>query len=126
MTGGSENPTATAWRFSPVSNEKRDRVAVRDEIRVLIATDVAALGIDVDGISHVINFDIPHEPESYVHRIGRTARAGASGVALSFCEPAERGALRAIESLIRRKIQVESTDIGASAVSSGSPSTWTR
>lgn len=65
--------------------------------RVLVATDIAARGIDVTGISHVINFDMPVEPESYVHRIGRTARAGASGVAISFCDPAEHGALRAIE-----------------------------
>jgi ATP-dependent RNA helicase RhlE len=79
-------------------------------VRVLVATDVAARGIDVQGISHVINFDIPHEPESYVHRIGRTARAGASGVALSFCDPAERGSLKAIEKLIQRKIHVEASD----------------
>ena len=65
--------------------------------RVLVATDIASRGIDVSGISHVINFDLPVEPESYVHRIGRTARAGNSGVAISFCDPAERGALRAIE-----------------------------
>jgi len=65
--------------------------------RVLVATDIAARGIDVTGISHVINYDMPVEPESYVHRIGRTARAGAAGVAISLCEPDERGALRAIE-----------------------------
>ena len=55
--------------------------------RVLVATDIASRGIDVTGISHVINFDLPVEPESYVHRIGRTARAGASGIAISFCDP---------------------------------------
>ena len=65
--------------------------------RVLVATDIAARGIDVTGISHVINYDMPVEPESYVHRIGRTARAGASGVAISLCEPDEHAALRAIE-----------------------------
>jgi ATP-dependent RNA helicase RhlE len=65
--------------------------------RVLVATDIASRGIDVTGISHVINFDLPVEPESYVHRIGRTARAGTSGIAISFCDPAERAALRAIE-----------------------------
>jgi ATP-dependent RNA helicase RhlE len=54
-------------------------------VRALVATDIAARGIDVDGVTHVINFDLPNEPESYVHRIGRTARAGARGVALSFC-----------------------------------------
>jgi ATP-dependent RNA helicase RhlE len=65
--------------------------------RVLVATDIASRGIDVSGISHVINFDLPVEPESYVHRIGRTARAGASGIAISFCDGSERAALRAIE-----------------------------
>ena len=59
--------------------------------RVLVATDIAARGIDVDDVTHVINFDLPNEPESYVHRIGRTARAGASGTALSFCDTEERG-----------------------------------
>ena len=74
--------------------------------RVLVATDIAARGIDVDGITHVINFEIPDEPETYVHRIGRTARAGASGVALSFCAADERGALRDIERLIRKPVPV--------------------
>ncbi len=77
---------------------------------ILVATDLAARGIDVDGVSHVINFDIPHEPESYVHRIGRTGRAGADGVALSFCDPEERGSLRAIEKLIRQAITIEGAD----------------
>jgi ATP-dependent RNA helicase RhlE len=80
----------------------------RGGIRVLVATDIAARGIDVAGVSHVINFDIPIEPESYVHRIGRTARAGASGVALSFCDREERGALRAIERLTRTPVRVVS------------------
>ncbi len=70
----------------------------RDSL-VLVATDIASRGIDVDGITHVINFDMPHEPETYVHRIGRTARAGASGAALSFCDPEERRHLKAIERL---------------------------
>jgi len=69
-------------------------------LRVLVATDIAARGLDVDGISHVINFDLPNEPENYVHRIGRTGRAGASGVAISLCDPGERGHLRDIERLI--------------------------
>jgi ATP-dependent RNA helicase RhlE len=75
-------------------------------IRVLVATDIAARGIDVDGVSHVINFELPNEPESYVHRIGRTARAGASGVALSFCDRDERVYLRDIERLTRGRIEV--------------------
>ncbi len=73
---------------------------------MLVATDIAARGIDIDGISHVVNFDIPNVPESYVHRIGRTARAGAAGVAISFCDGSEKGFLRDIENLTRRKIAV--------------------
>ncbi len=73
-------------------------------IRVLVATDIAARGIDVKGITHVINFDVPNIPETYVHRIGRTARAGKSGVALSLCEPDERSWLSAIERLMKQRI----------------------
>ena len=76
------------------------------QVRVLVATDIAARGIDVDGISHVINFDLPNVPESYVHRIGRTARAGAEGAAISFCDGSERAFLRDIEKLIRRTLPV--------------------
>jgi ATP-dependent RNA helicase RhlE len=75
-------------------------------VRVLVATDIAARGIDIDGITHVINYDLPDVPESYVHRIGRTARAGASGTALTFCDSAERGMLREIEKLTRRPLTV--------------------
>ncbi|MDX1993680.1 MAG: DEAD/DEAH box helicase [bacterium] len=74
--------------------------------RVLVATDIAARGIDVDDVTHVINFDLPNEPESYVHRIGRTARAGASGIAYSFCDAEEREYLRDIEKLIRLRVPV--------------------
>jgi ATP-dependent RNA helicase RhlE len=80
------------------------------EIRVLVATDIAARGIDVDNISHVINYDLPSEPESYVHRIGRTARAGAGGIAFAFYDKAiERKALLDIEKLIKFKITVSPT-----------------
>jgi ATP-dependent RNA helicase RhlE len=79
----------------------------RGRVRLLVATDLAARGIDVDGITHVINYDMPLEPESYVHRIGRTGRAGADGVALSFCDSNERTCLRAIEKLIKTTIRVE-------------------
>jgi ATP-dependent RNA helicase RhlE len=79
----------------------------RGKTQVLVATDIAARGIDVDDISHVVNFELPNEPESYVHRIGRTARAGAEGVAISFCDATERAQLRAIERLIKRDIPVE-------------------
>jgi ATP-dependent RNA helicase RhlE len=73
---------------------------------VLVATDIAARGIDVDGITHVVNFDLPNVPESYVHRIGRTARAGADGAAISFCDRTERAYLRDIEREIRMRIPV--------------------
>src|SRR6202007_1968225 len=71
------------------------------EVRVLVATDIAARGIDIDGITHVVNYEMPNEPESYVHRIGRTARAGATGVAIAFCADDERPYLRDIEKLTR-------------------------
>ena len=71
-----------------------------------MATDIAARGIDVDGVTHVINFELPNEPESYVHRIGRTARAGAAGIAISFCAADERSYLRDIERTIRRRVPV--------------------
>ncbi|HEX4795237.1 MAG TPA: DEAD/DEAH box helicase [Humisphaera sp.] len=74
---------------------------------VLVATDIASRGIDVDGISHVVNYDVSDEPETYVHRIGRTARAGASGAAISFCDPEEMSSFKAIERLIRRSISVK-------------------
>lgn len=76
------------------------------EIRVLVATDVAARGIDVDELSHVINFDLPNIPETYVHRIGRTGRAGFGGVAISFCDNEEREFLIDIEKLIAKKIDI--------------------
>ncbi len=74
--------------------------------RVLVATDIAARGIDVKGIALVVNFDLPEEPESYVHRIGRTARAGLDGMAIAFCDSSERNLLRNVERLIRRPIPV--------------------
>jgi len=89
------------------SQGQRERVlaAFRDgKLRTLIATDIAARGIDVDGVSHVVNYDLPNIPESYVHRIGRTARAGAEGIAISFCDHEERAYLRDIERLIRMTI----------------------
>jgi ATP-dependent RNA helicase RhlE len=93
------------------SQPQRERVlaAFREgRMATLIATDIAARGIDVDGISHVVNYDLPNIPESYVHRIGRTARAGAAGTAISFCAADEVPYLRAIEKLIR--IAIPATD----------------
>ena len=74
--------------------------------RVLVATDIAARGIDVDDLEYVINFEIPNISETYVHRIGRTGRAGANGTAISFCDAEEKEYLRDIEKLISKKIQV--------------------
>jgi len=76
------------------------------KIRVLVATDIAARGIDIDGITHVINYELPNIAESYVHRIGRTARAGADGIAISFCDGEERAYLRDIERLTGQKVEV--------------------
>lgn len=77
------------------------------KLRALVATDIAARGLDVDGITHVVNYDLPEEPETYVHRIGRTARAGLDGDAVSFCAARERDGLRDIEKLIRKPIPVD-------------------
>jgi ATP-dependent RNA helicase RhlE len=93
------------------SQNQRERVLANfrtGKVKILVATDIAARGIDVEGISHVVNFDLPNIPESYVHRIGRTARAGAEGIAISFCDGEERAYLRDIEKLIR--ISIPSTD----------------
>jgi ATP-dependent RNA helicase RhlE len=78
----------------------------RGRARVLVATDLASRGIDVTGVTHVINYELPADAESYVHRIGRTARAGASGIALSFCDSSERGQLKSIERLTNQRIPV--------------------
>ena len=91
------------------SQSQRERVLAafrKGQVRTLVATDIAARGIDVDGISHVVNFDLPNVPETYVHRIGRTARAGAEGVAISLCDGEEAAFLRDIEKLIRMTIPV--------------------
>jgi superfamily II DNA/RNA helicase len=91
------------------SQNQRERVLAafrKGEVRTLVATDIAARGIDVDGVSHVVNFDLPNVPETYVHRIGRTARAGAEGIAISLCDGEEAAFLRDIEKLIRMTIPV--------------------
>jgi len=78
----------------------------KGQLRALVATDIAARGIDVDGVTHVINFDLPNDAENYVHRIGRTARGGERGEAISFCDAEERGYLRSIEKAIRQAVEV--------------------
>ncbi len=104
-----ESGLAAAAIHGNKSQGQRER-ALQDfrsgKCRVLIATDIAARGIDVDGVTHVINYDLPNVAESYVHRIGRTARAGATGVAISLCDGEERAFLRGIEKLIRAKVPV--------------------
>ena len=81
-------------------------------VRILVATDIAARGIDVPGISHVVNFDLPDEAESYVHRIGRTGRNGASGAAITLCDPTENSKLRAVERIIRMRLPVAADHTG--------------
>ncbi|MFZ1814333.1 MAG: DEAD/DEAH box helicase [Rhizobiaceae bacterium] len=90
----------------------------RGEVRVLVATDVAARGIDISGVSHVYNFDLPEVPENYVHRIGRTARAGAAGEAVAFCSPDENRMLRDIERLMKVEIIVASGERSSARASS--------
>jgi ATP-dependent RNA helicase RhlE len=92
------------------SQPQRERAleAFRDsKVRVLVATDIAARGIDIDRVTHVVNYELPDVPEAYVHRIGRTARAGAAGIAISLCDVEERGQLRDIERLTRQAIPAE-------------------
>jgi ATP-dependent RNA helicase RhlE len=94
------------------------------DARVLVATDIVARGIDVDGVTHVINYELPNESECYIHRIGRTARAGASGVAISFCDPTERDYLRDIERLIRCRLTVIGEEPAATAAAVAAPNGW--
>ena len=101
-------------RCEPIHGNKSQNARQRalnafksSQIQVLVATDVAARGIDVDNITHVIQYDLPGEPETYVHRIGRTGRAGQSGLAISFCDPEQRQELRDVERLINRKLDVQ-------------------
>ncbi|MBM3509697.1 MAG: DEAD/DEAH box helicase [Alphaproteobacteria bacterium] len=90
-------------------------------VRVLVATDIASRGIDVDDISHVVNFDIPNVPEDYVHRIGRTARAGSGGAAIALCDPAERPFLKAIEKLTRKTLAVATHALPAAGPADRTP-----
>jgi len=93
-----------------------------DAAPVLVATDIASRGIDVEGVSHVVNYDLPHEPETYVHRIGRTGRAGATGTAISFCDDEERQQLKAIERLIGRSLSIAGKLVaGPVAIRSAAP-----
>ena len=104
-----------AWGFKAgsihgnKSQNQRDRTLTEfrnAELDVLVATDVASRGIDIPGVRYVYNFDMPNVPENYVHRIGRTARAGKEGTSISFCAPAEMGELQAVEKLLKKQIPV--------------------
>jgi ATP-dependent RNA helicase RhlE len=97
---------AAAIHSNKSQNQRQRSLADFEQgrVRVLVATDIVARGIHVDGISHVVNFELPSDPESYVHRVGRTARAGAGGIAVSLCDAEEVELLRGIEKLIRHKL----------------------
>jgi ATP-dependent RNA helicase RhlE len=105
LSGASVEALAIHGNKSQAQRERALGKFRNGQTKVLVATDIAARGIDVDDVSHIVNYDLPEIPESYVHRIGRTARAGASGVAISFCEREQRPLLRAIELLIKAEIQ---------------------
>ena len=100
------------------SQSARQRVLLRfkaPQPLVLVATDIAARGLDIDDVSHVVNFDLPVDADNYIHRIGRTGRAGAAGVAVSFCDHGERSALQAIQRLTRQTLAVEERPAGMTA-----------
>jgi ATP-dependent RNA helicase RhlE len=103
---GKDGITAEAIHGNKAQNARNRALdAFRSgRVKVLVATDIAARGIDVNGISHVINYDLPDEAESYVHRIGRTARNGAGGQAITLCAPEEHDKLRAVEKLTRQQL----------------------
>ena len=115
--------TAAAIHGNKSQNNREKALAgfKAGKILVLVATDIAARGIDVDGVSHVVNYDLPHVPESYVHRIGRTARAGADGSAIAFCTPEDRGLLRDIEKTIRAQVPVVEHALGLKGVQQLAP-----
>ncbi len=123
LSNGAFNATAIHGNKSQGARQRALEDFRQRRVQILVATDLAARGIDVDGVTHVINFDMPSEPESYVHRIGRTGRAGASGMAYTFCSPEERGDLRAIERLLGQKIPVIGKDLGDEG---GAPKTESR
>jgi ATP-dependent RNA helicase RhlE len=106
LSRGSIHAEAIHGNKSQAARERALQRFKAGSIRVLVATDIAARGIDVDSISHVVNYELPEVAETYVHRIGRTARAGAAGAALSFCDATERPLLRDIERLIRMTLPV--------------------
>ena len=107
LNGVGINAAAIHGNKSQNARERALDAFRKNKVSVLVATDVAARGIDIDGVTHVINYDMPVEAESYVHRIGRTGRAGAEGIAISFCTPNEQSELLAIEKFIDQRVETE-------------------
>jgi ATP-dependent RNA helicase RhlE len=107
LTASGLDATAIHGDKSQAQRERALAAFKAGHVRALVATDIAARGIDVDAVTHVINFELPNVPEAYVHRIGRTARAGAEGIAITLCDRTERGLLRDIEKLTRLTIPAE-------------------
>lgn len=105
---GMASISASAFHGNKAQNARQRALNdfMMGHIRVLVATDIAARGIDVSNITHVVNFDMPLDPETYVHRVGRTARKGTSGIAISLCDPSERQEIKAIERLMKQTIEV--------------------
>jgi ATP-dependent RNA helicase RhlE len=101
------NSTAIHGNKSQAARTKALADFKKGAVRILVATDIAARGLDIDSLPHVVNFDLPNVPEDYVHRIGRTGRAGASGMALSLVASEERDLLRNIQKLLGRNIEVQ-------------------
>ncbi|WP_041320483.1 DEAD/DEAH box helicase [Hyphomicrobium denitrificans] len=114
---GMASISASAFHGNKAQNARQRALNdfMMGHIRVLVATDIAARGIDVSNITHVVNFDMPLDPETYVHRVGRTARKGNSGIAISLCDPSERQEIAAIERLMKQKLEVIA-DVGGEAL----------
>ncbi|WP_375397414.1 DEAD/DEAH box helicase [uncultured Sphingomonas sp.] len=113
LLGGNGIAAAAIHGNKSQANREKALAAFKSgEVRILVATDIAARGIDVSGVSHVVNFEIPNVPEQYVHRIGRTARAGAAGIAISFVADDERPYLRDIEKVTRQKVPLRALPEG--------------
>jgi ATP-dependent RNA helicase RhlE len=121
LSAGGFTAAAIHGNKSQANREKALAGFKAGKVLVLVATDIAARGIDVDGVSHVVNFDLPYVPESYVHRIGRTARAGATGEAIAFCTPEDRPLLRDIEKTIRQPVPVKEHALGLKNVPALAP-----
>ncbi len=121
LTQAGINASAIHGNKSQANRERALAGFKAGKIIALVATDIAARGIDVDGVSHVFNYDLPYVAESYVHRIGRTARAGAAGEAIAFCTPEDRGLLRDIERTIRQTVPVKEHELGLKGVTELAP-----